>query len=200
MAHITACSRVGWEIEMKVYQVTKYDPQLYGPHGYTRDEWFGFREINSSINTPVLTFDEYFRVETAYAQAIVRFAETLGALPHLDRFDDYRHEIETPMDVRGITNSTRSFAAKKITDEEALIDFARLNLRGFIGADLIIPSKGFVDFGFDFYMYFGMKSDQPIDWAYICQGILFERDRSADLIDTDNFDKCIGLAGLSKAN
>ncbi|MEM6680842.1 MAG: hypothetical protein AAF607_01220 [Pseudomonadota bacterium] len=105
------------------------------------------------------------------------------------------------MDRKGIHNLARTFDANSpIRDDAALEDFVRLNLRQFIGADLYIPNKGFIDFGYDFYMYFGFQNELKPHWADICSDVVFERDRTKDLFETDIFDNCIAKAGLMKNN
>ena len=147
------------------YRVTKYNPAVRSEGGrYT--EWTSISDIGATFDGQVLTQSAYEEVEAAYigvATAFLREAEAgsvsiRGLEDRKDKGASYAEgDALAPMDARAIM--------AQVLREEL---WCRLE-----------GDRGFVHFGFDYYMYVGVASACPEAQRLAAQlGLFVEEMRS----------------------
>lgn len=129
------------------YRVTKYDPAFRDSSGaYTKKDWTSFDDVGSSHGGAVLSKEEYLRVESAYIDIAKQFIVEDGS-PSLQA-----------------VNVENSGAAASAPNEGSLISggdlpaVCRSILRGEFWCKLETDER-FLHFGYDYYMYVGVKSE-----------------------------------------
>ena len=150
------------------YRVTKYDPLLRdATDAYTACDWTSRSDIGEVFDGGILSEAEYLKVESSYLTVMKSFLDEAGIesfeLKGLERY-------YTPED--GLSRE------RKLSIPQSL-DFARLVLREEVWGKLVVPSKAYVHFGYDYYMYIGVpsKCEQSIAIARDL-GLFVERFRS----------------------
>jgi hypothetical protein len=138
---------------MHQYRVTKYDPAFRDASGaYTKKDWTSFGDISRSHNGVAFSEDEYLRVESAYIDAARKFIVE----------DDCR-----ALRVLGIENRTASAHAPRdgsLISVEDLPAVCRSILREEFWCRLEAEGR-FLHFGYDYYMYVGVKSKCAVSIA-----------------------------------
>ena len=134
---------------MNEYRITKYDPALRSPSGsYMADEWTSYSDIGRSFGGVILTEHEYKRVEDAYIDAAVAFLTEANL---------------TSITVQGLENRRKQYLAvhegSVLTLEEAGA-VIRAVLREEFWCRLQ-NERGYVHFGWDYYMYLGTPDRCP---------------------------------------
>jgi len=133
---------------MLEYRITKYNPVIRSKGGqYT--EWTSFSEVGAIFDGSVLTLSAYKEVEAAYiavATAFLREAE-VGSVT-IRGLERRRHE-DLPYS-EGETIKLKDVGAimTKVLREEL---WCRLE-----------SERGFIHFGWDYYMYVGVSSACPM--------------------------------------
>ena len=128
------------------YQVTKYNPDFRDSGGaYTKDEWTAFSDIGRLYGGVAFTIEEYLRVESAYIDVAAKFlaedsSPALYAIGASNHFN-YGH---APTEGGLIRESDFSAVCRSILREKF---WCRLEGGG-----------RFIHFGYDYYMYVGVKS------------------------------------------
>ncbi len=134
---------------MKEYRVSKYNPAFRDQSGaYTKVEWTFFRQIGQTFSGVLLTSDEYERVEGAYIQAALSFLRESGLLS---------------MRVAGLQNSRKQplgFQNDSVQPLDRIGEIIRRILREEFWCRLE-GSDGFIHFGWDYYMYIGVRHPCP---------------------------------------
>jgi hypothetical protein len=91
------------------YRVTKYDPRFRDPSGaYTRDEWTSVDDIGRTFGGVTLTAEEYERVETAYASAVVAMLAEAGVEQLIVNALEERRAARAPFAARFDSSSSGS--------------------------------------------------------------------------------------------
>lgn len=145
------------------YRVTKYNPIFRNDSGaYTKDDWTSYSDIGKSFDNNVLTIEHYLEVESLYIKAISFFCECLKIdIFSVNDFESYYEdeEYETfSVEQKELLNNidkTKELEVKNINL------FIPLILRGFIYVRLDSKENNdyYVEFGYDYYMYFGCPTE-----------------------------------------
>lgn len=140
------------------YRVTKYDPSNRDERGvYAVDEWIMFSQVGSVVGGKLLTMEEYQRTEDAYVATAISFLRESGSQTVTVR------QLEDP----------RGEAAKLKVHEECGLNhkhasfLMRLILRNLAWCKLE-SDGGIVHFGWDYYMYVGVRI--PCDESRVLAG------------------------------
>ncbi len=145
------------------WRVTKYDPAFRTSSGlYTRDEWYLFSEIGSTINNELLTPERYLWAEDRYVDAVERFlaASEVGALT----IEGLETSSYKPNDVDSLGLRSIPVAEGQVLSATGEIGIVcRLNLREHLWCRLLAEDTFFVHFGWDYYMFIG--SSRPCEDA-----------------------------------
>ncbi len=132
---------------MHQYRVTKHNPQFRDAGGvYIREDWTSFSDIGSSFGGVIFREDEYLRVESAYVAVAMCFLDEDGA-PMLRAW--------------GVENRVRSTVALtegSLVPRSDLPTVCRLILREEFWCRLEAGGR-FLHFGYDYYMYVGVKKE-----------------------------------------
>jgi len=129
------------------YRVTKYDPAVRLSGG-TYNEWTSFSDVGATFDGTVLTRATYEKVETAYISVAMAFLREANVGSLAVRGLEYRKKGKRPypegacltvMDVGTIMT-------------EVLREEFWCRLEG---------DRGFIHFGWDYYMYIGVASACP---------------------------------------
>ena len=146
------------------WRVTKYDPALRNETGqYLSDDWYLFSQIGNTFGDKKLTYQEYWRWETAYVNTALAFMSNAGldALQVVDR-DNIRRYVNDNQ-CQDIKLSPESLPLGSTVSKDELPDVIRLALREVFWYKLKTGSglsglKFYLHFGWDFYMYIGSRS------------------------------------------
>ena len=127
------------------WRVTRYDPACRDERGgYVGETWTSISDVGKSFDGEQLTRDEYERVESAYVEAALAFAEDSG----VEEIEPRRFEPDGRL-VKG--------AAVGLREVPALIR-AMLREEPDSPARLETPHDDFaIHVGFDLYMYIGSQ-------------------------------------------
>jgi hypothetical protein len=131
---------------MHQYRVTKYDPALRDATGaYSKDEWTSFRDIGRSRGI-ALTEEDYVRVESAYVDIAKKFiAEDGGRALRAIGVENRGSFDEAPTEGSLISEGDLPSVCRSILREKF---WCRLE-----------DDDRFLHFGYDYYMYVGVKSE-----------------------------------------
>ena len=132
---------------MHQFRVTKYDPAFRDAAGaYTQHDWTSFSDIGRLFGGVTLSDVEYLRVESAYIETAMKF---------------FREDNAPALRVVGIENSIRSGNAPTeglLLSVEDLANVCRSVLRDEFWCRFEAGGR-FLHFGYDYYMYVGVKND-----------------------------------------
>jgi hypothetical protein len=131
---------------MHQYRVTKYDPTLRDSAGaYTKEDWTSFSDIGRSRGGVALTEEDYLRVESAYIDIAKKFIAE-DSIPALRVVGLENRDAFAKAPAEGVLISERDLPAvcRSILREEF---WCRLE-----------SDDRFLHFGYDYYMYVGVKS------------------------------------------
>ena len=131
---------------MHQYRVTKYDPALRDAAGaYSNQEWTSFSDIGRS-GAVTLTEEDYVRVESAYIDMAKKFiAEDGGSALRVIGIENRGGFTEAPIEGALISVAELPAVCRSILREEF---WCRLE-----------ADDRFLHFGYDYYMYVGVKSE-----------------------------------------
>ena len=155
---------LGRSAKMHQYRVTKYDPALRDAAGaYTKEDWTSFSDIGRSCGSATLTEEDYVRVESSYIDIAKKFLAEDGC-PTLRAvgFENRAGFAEAPTEGALISEKDLPVVCRSILREEF---WCRLEADG-----------RFLHFGYDYYMYVGVKSECPTSIAAAATvGLFVER-------------------------
>jgi hypothetical protein len=157
---------------MFCYRLTKYNPVYRDSYGtYRKNEWTQYSDIGKTFDGKECTQDEYIGIENVYIQAIIDFMKCAG-VSHLTIASLGNNQIKNKN-----TNIIRSLLIQKNipcdTDiitfirslkKDMVIDMGHISLllqlvfREIIWCKLEAPTM-YVHFGWDFYVYIGIKKE-----------------------------------------
>ena len=146
---------------MHKYRVTKYDPSYRDSAGaYTRTEWTSYSDIGRAFDRIVLEPEEYLRVEQQYIDTAVGFLREDGidAL-RISGLENSKATSSIPLEGSRISISDSSDLFRAILREAF---WCRFECDG-----------GFVHFGYDYYMYLGLRTECPTSVALASTNGLF---------------------------
>ena len=131
------------------YRITKYNPVIRREGGkYT--EWTSFGDVGATFDGIVLTQTAYEKVESAYIAVATAFLQEAGVPPLFIRALEYRKN-------GGSSSSYMEGDCLSLADIEAIMTkVLREELWCRLEAD-----RGFIHFGWDYYMYVGVASVCP---------------------------------------
>lgn len=154
-------------------RITKYNPAYRDSSGkYLKSEWIGMSEIGNIFDGKYFTFDEYKSVEDNYLKSIELLIGKLK-LPYFlirnlekpsekliidEEFQNY-YTSELHSFYEKISNNTQ------VNTNETLLA-SLLSLRGDLWCMLSYEDEEktiYVEFGYDFYMYFRIKMFESED-------------------------------------
>lgn len=153
------------------YRVTKYNPAVR-KDGCQYTEWTSFSDVGAIFDGTVLTQAAYEKVESAYISAAIAFLQEAKVGSLSIRGLEYRKDEEpsytdgdsiSPMDIGAIMT--------KVLREEL---WCRLD-----------SDRGFIHFGWDYYMYVGVPSPCPKAQALATNAGLFVEEMRSPLHPED---------------
>jgi hypothetical protein len=132
---------------MHQYRVTKYNPALRNASGaYTKEEWTSFRDVGHSRGGIALSSEDYLRVESAYIDVAKKFiAEDGGSALRAFGVENRADSTEAPSEGALISERDLPAVCRSILREKF---WCRLE-----------ADDRFLHFGYDYYMYVGVKSE-----------------------------------------
>lgn len=139
---------------------TRYDPAARNEQGhYQKIDWTSASDIGAVFEDGLLTWDEYMRIERAYADAAEAFmlASAVSTLTVLDlELNPGRHCI---LNLQYFRDPFQEKAFQLVNGMKISVEqvkqLARLCLREIVWCRLEHPGKFFLHFGYDLYMYVG---------------------------------------------
>jgi hypothetical protein len=143
------------------WRITKYDPKKRNSQGwFLEDTWISYGDIGRSYQGKKLTYNEYVRVESLYINAIVQFMISLN-ISHLQvkYLENHGSINEDPSVDRAEVVFVNAIKENDLLSLEQVVMVSKLILRGYFWCQLISKYKMFVDFGHDYYMYIGSRSE-----------------------------------------
>lgn len=165
------------------WRVTKYDPAHRNPAGsYTRDEWTSIADVGRAFRGVVLTRERYLAVETAYAEAAVRFVEASGSPALFARNVEHHGDALGPASEAVILTAPQEGALVTPGDLPGL---CRACLRERMWCRIqSADGATYVHFGFDYYMYLGSRFECAEAVAFArARGLFVERRASPYLAE-----------------
>jgi hypothetical protein len=132
---------------MHQYRVTKYNPALRNSAGaYTNDEWTSFSDVGRSGGAVVLTEEDYLRAESAYIDIAKKFlAEDCCPALRAVGVENRGDFAEAPIEGALVSEGDLPAVCRSILREKF---WCRLE-----------DDDRFIHFGYDYYMYVGVKSE-----------------------------------------
>jgi hypothetical protein len=132
---------------MHQYRVTKYDPALRNGSGaYTKNGWTSYSDVGRSAGGVTLSKEDYLRVESAYIDIAQKFiAEDGGHRLRAVGVENRADSAEAPSEGSLISERDLPAVCRSILREEF---WCRLE-----------ADDHFLHFGYDFYMYVGVKCE-----------------------------------------
>ena len=130
---------------MNQYRITKYNPKFRNSTGaYMKPEWTSMSDIGSSFDGVTLRKQDYLSTESAYIESVMRFIseDQISALRAVGV--ENRKEALTPDEGHLIAASGLPEIIRSILREEF---WCRLEI-----------DDRFIHFGYDYYVYIGVKS------------------------------------------
>ena len=163
---------------MYYYRITKYNP-IYRPEegGYSNDEWISISDIGLYFNGVQFTAPEYFAIEDKYWETIKYLLElcnirTLRVCKlYKDKDIPQLFTNNKFFDISPLENANLNGKTISLPEIEMVV---RLCLREEIWCKLESENGSYVDFGYDYYMYFGTNIEHTIDPEKIPNGIFVE--------------------------
>lgn len=154
-------------INLKCYEISKYNPQYYeykdGTRFYRVNEWTSVSDIGSVFDGKELTAEEYIKTESAYVEAVRLISKSKGVYAfkweRVQRFfsaKELKSQTSSTPYAELYSDNLLSFY-EKLDDYEQLqgsfLDMAlRLMLRENIDGILTCPRKLKITVGYDYLM------------------------------------------------
>lgn len=136
---------------MYKYRISKYNPKYRDENGsYTKDEWTQFSEIGKKINGKILTEKSYLKVEGSYIKILLSFLK-----------ENNIFELK----ITRLQNSKKTKLNEKIIKQNSVYQLKdleklfRLNLREEVWCKFKSKDGVSIDFGWDYYVYVGVRSE-----------------------------------------
>lgn len=144
---------------MKEYRVTKYNPSYRNDKGYfMKDDWISYGDIGKKFEGKLLTFEDYLIIEDRYIDAVVKTMDFIKVnsvyVSGLEK-GSIKYDIYT---TEGMKKLEKKLKVRREVNITEVSDLCRLILRNYIWARIECP-KMFVHFGYDYYMYLGIKDE-----------------------------------------
>src|SRR5262245_29706913 len=126
---------------MNEYRITKYDPRLRDSSGrYLRDEWTSYSDVGRLVS-----LEEYIATEERYIEMALAFLGAAGVKNLEARgVENHRGVVAAPAEGAILAPSEWSLSFRSVLREEFWCRFE--------------SDAGFVHFGYDYYMYVGVRS------------------------------------------
>jgi hypothetical protein len=158
---------------MPQYRVTKYDPTLRDAAGaYTKQDWTAFGDIGRSFGGITLTKEHYLQVESSYIEAAMSFlAEDSCSGLRAVGVENRREKANAPREGGIITKKDLPEVCRSILREEF---WCKLEADGH-----------FLHFGYDYYLYVGVKSQCDRSVAAARAAGLFVEKFSSPYLEAD---------------
>lgn len=133
------------------YRVTKYDPAIR-LSGETYDEWTSYGDVGATFNGIVLNRTTYEKVEAAYISVATAFLREADVGCLTVRGLEYQKGAKPPYAEGACVEDVAAIMTKVLREEL----WCRLE-----------GHRGFIHFGWDYYMYIGVASACPEaqEWA-----------------------------------
>lgn len=145
------------------YRITKYNPKCRSNNGaYIKNEWTSVSDIGKSYYEGEFTATDYINIEDKYISIILSFFEITNTCKV------YIQQLEKTLDLIEIAEEECKYSLSKrfnkelyekicngiyLTIEEAC-EIARMILREYMWCKIYIDSQNYIEFGYDYYMYF----------------------------------------------
>ncbi|MBO0440216.1 hypothetical protein [Candidatus Enterococcus ikei] len=144
------------------WRVTKYNPKYRNSKGvYLKDEWTSITDIGKEFNGVQLTMDMYLAIENAYTQIVLSAMSELKIetlrIKELEKIGFKEHYKNTENELESLYNSLKN---DLIVSSSQISMLLKLILRETIWCKLVSENL-FIHFGYDYYMYIGVKSSLP---------------------------------------
>lgn len=137
------------------YRITKFDPVGRDASGaYTRDDWTSVTDVGSVFGGEILARSEYDRIETLYSDAVTCFANAANvAFLEIAEADGRASNEGFPTGARVAVGNLDTVIRRVLREE--------------MWCKLVSPEMC-VHFGFDLYMYVGLR--RALSSAVQCVG------------------------------
>lgn len=152
-------------VDVNEWRVTKYDPHLRDRGGAFRVRtWTSATQIGEVFHDGPLTLERYLEIEDRYVLSAGAFFLEAG-IDHV-AVRDLEPVEDVPASYRSLglgdvlTSAPPLHEGQQLT-VEPLAHAVRLNLRELAWCRLELPSRFFVHFGYDYYMYVGSRAALP---------------------------------------
>lgn len=148
-------------------------------------DWSFFAQVNKVFNGKRLTYQRYFTVETAYANAVVAFVADAGldALRIRCLNKQFFAGLDDPR-CKDIAFNPARLRLGSVVAKSDLVDVVRLNLRELIWCQLaaggVSGEKFYLHFDWDLYVYIGSNSPSVEAIHYAESNGLFVEPRPFD--------------------
>jgi hypothetical protein len=143
---------------MYSWRITKYDPLLRRNGIYQREEWTSFYEVGKVIDGKMLSFSEYFQIESAYVHAVLTIMDYLNIsalqMEALEKYNTKWEVKNNSMYPETLIELLHTAYDGQLVPKAEIGQLVRLNLRENIWCKLE-NDRMFVHFGYDYYMYVG---------------------------------------------
>lgn len=160
------------------WRITRYDPAARNERGhYQKFDWTSASDIGAVFEDGLLTWDEYMRIERAYADAAEAFmhASAVSTLTVLDL--ELNPSIHCVLNLQYFRDSSHEKVFKLVNGMKIPVEqvkqLARLCLQEIVWCRLEQPGKFFLHFGHDLYMYVGSHLPCPDMMEQLHQSSLF---------------------------
>ena len=149
---------------MKQYRITKYDPLNRNEQGhYLYDHWTEFSDIGKTLEGEIVTIEKYLEVEADYINAIIDILKE-NQIKYLRVVGyDKRGRQQSIKDNKGKWFHRSEFETidlsedKKVSIDEIEV-ICQMMFRYYGHLSLEINNLAFVHYGFDMYVYVGVKN------------------------------------------
>lgn len=155
---------------MHQWRITKYDPRLRDDGGaYTGTDWTSATDVGKTLSGHQLGLEEYLATEDRYVSAAGRFLQESQVSSLVVAELEPAGEVPGAIVTHGLDNILHggpdlTSGLRLDSDDIALV--CRLNLRSLVWCRLEEPSKFFIHFGHDYYMYIGSSTYCPESISY----------------------------------
>ena len=146
-------------------RVSKYNPSFRDKNvNYNREEWTSVHDIGKQFVGKYLSSDEYLIWERAYVAFILcLFSSMQEDHLHLNYIEGGQHDWD-----KARKHAKKNHLDQILTEKipvlgaaislQELSDIARVCLREFVWAKVVVPSLFTLSFGYDYYVYVGGTS------------------------------------------
>lgn len=146
---------------MHKFRITKYNPALRDKKGsYLKNEWTSMYDVGKVFDKKKFSIEDYLSIEQKYLTAITTiFGENLinqMKIKNIEKF--YIHHECFEYYTQDLIDQFCLLNEKTVITKKVLTNILRLILRENIWARIETRDHQYIHFGYDYYMYTGIKN------------------------------------------